>query len=46
MNAPVVIQRGLSLVELLISMTLGLLLLGSLISIYLAAKQTYVVRVK
>lgn len=41
MTTPAVAQRGLSLVELLISMTLGLLLLSTLISIYLAVKQTY-----
>ncbi len=43
MSATTATQRGFSLVELMISMTLGLLLLGMLISTYLAAKQTYVV---
>lgn len=44
MNAVAVRQRGLSLIELMISMTLGLMLLAVLISIYLSVKQTYTVQ--
>lgn len=44
MIAVVLRQRGLSLVELMIGMTLGLMLLAILISIYLSVKQTYTVQ--
>jgi type IV pilus assembly protein PilW len=34
-------QRGLTMVELLVSMTLGVIILGALASVYVAAKQAY-----